>query len=267
MTAPTLLPVSASGAIAIEVARRCARAGAEIALARFRAVNTVGVKGRGDVVTDADLAVEQAITTILGAEYPEHKILSEETLAATDASTGWTWVVDPIDGTKNYSVGIPFWCINIALCREGEPALGLTYDAVHGEEFSAEAGGGAFCDGAPIHASTRPDVDSSVMGVDLGYSDQLGSEQIALIGRIFPNVQSVRILGSAALALAYAASGRLDLFTHTNVSPWDIAAGILLVREAGGAFSERSGAPGSIRSRAFVAGGRLVHDDFLARYA
>jgi fructose-1,6-bisphosphatase/inositol monophosphatase family enzyme len=95
----------------------------------------------------------------------------------------------------------------------------------------------------------------------------MGSGQIALMGRIFPNVQSIRILGSAALALAYAACGRLDLFTHMNISPWDIAAGILLVRESGGASSDRTdGGPMRVTSRTFVAGGRAAHDDFVRSY-
>jgi fructose-1,6-bisphosphatase/inositol monophosphatase family enzyme len=164
-------------------------------------------------------------------------------------------------------MGIPAWCVNIALCHDGEPALGITYDAVHDEGFWAVAGEGAWCNDARIYASGAPDVDASIIGVDLGYDDALGSGQIALMQRIFPNVQSLRILGSAALALAYASCGRLDLFTHMNISPWDIAAGMLLVREAGGAASDRSGGPMLITSRSFAAGGRGVHDDFMRRYA
>jgi fructose-1,6-bisphosphatase/inositol monophosphatase family enzyme len=176
------------------------------------------------------------------------------------------WVLDPIDGTKNYAVGIPFWCVNLALCCDGDPVLGITYDPSHDEAFWAVAGEGAWCNDARAYASNAPDVDSSIIGVDLGYDDARGSGQIALMGRIFPNVQSIRILGSAALGFAYAASGRLDLFTHMNISPWDIAAGILLMREAGGVASDRNGGPMLVTSRTFVAGGRTAHDDFARRY-
>ena len=176
------------------------------------------------------------------------------------------WVLDPIDGTKNYAMGVPFWCVNIALCHDGDPVAAITYDAVHDEGFWAVAGEGAWCGGMRLRASESPDVDSSIVGIDLGYDDARGSDQIALMARIFPRVQSIRILGSAALAMAYASCGRLDLFTHMNVSPWDIAAGILLVREAGGAASDRNGGPMTLRSRTFAAGGRRVHDDFMAKY-
>jgi fructose-1,6-bisphosphatase/inositol monophosphatase family enzyme len=163
-------------------------------------------------------------------------------------------------------MGIPMWCVNLALCYDGDPVLGITYDPSHDEAFWAVAGEGAWCNDARVHASQAPDVRSSVIGMDLGYDDALGSGQIALMGRIFPNVQTIRILGSAALGIAYAACGRLDLFTHMNVAPWDVAVGMLLVREAGGVASDRGGGPMRVTSHAFVAGGRAVHDDFLRWY-
>jgi fructose-1,6-bisphosphatase/inositol monophosphatase family enzyme len=267
LTARVAIPSAASGAKAIDVAWRCVREGGAIALERFRGERTIDVKGRGNVVTDADVEVELRINSILQAEFPGHAILSEETSAETDPTRGWVWVLDPIDGTKNYSMGIPFWCVNLALCCDGDPVLGITYDPLHGEAFWAALGEGAWCNDARVHASTAPDVDSSIIGVDLGYDDERGSGQIALMGRIFPHVQSIRILGSAALGFAYAASGRLDLFTHMNISPWDIAAGILLVRESGGASSDRTdGGPMRVTSRTFVAGGRAAHDDFVRSY-
>jgi fructose-1,6-bisphosphatase/inositol monophosphatase family enzyme len=267
MSSRITIPCGRSGAKAMDVAWRCVREGGAIALARFRGERTIDVKGRGNVVTDADLEVELRIKTILQAEFPEHAILSEETSADTDPTRGWVWVLDPIDGTKNYSVGIPFWCVNLALCNDGDPLLGITYDPSHDEAFWAVAGEGAWCNDARAYASKAPNVDSSIIGVDLGYDDERGSGQIALMGRIFPNVQSIRILGSAALGFAYAASGRLDLFTHMNISPWDIAAGILIMREAGGTASDRNGGPMLVTSRTFVAGGRAAHDDFVRRYA
>jgi fructose-1,6-bisphosphatase/inositol monophosphatase family enzyme len=262
-----IIPTATSGEAAIEVAWRCVRAAAEIALGRFRGEHAIAVKGRGNVVTEADVEVELRIKDILRYEYPDHAILSEETAADTDPSHGWTWVIDPIDGTKNYSMGIPMWCTNIALCLDADPVIGITFDAVHNEAFWAIAGGGAYVNEHRVRASEAPDVASSIIGVDLGYDDVLGGRQIELMSRIFPNVQSIRILGSAALGFAYASCGRLDLFTHLNIAPWDIAAGILLVREAGGAASDRSGGAMTLSSKAFVAGGRSVHDDFMAKYA
>ncbi len=260
------LPLSASGKTAIDVAWLCAHAGGALALESFRGEHAIDVKGYRNIVTETDVAAELRIIEILRSEYPSHAVLSEETAADTDASSGWTWVIDPIDGTKNYAIGIPFWCTNIALCLDAEPVVALTYDAVHREGFWATAGGGAFCDEQRISASDKADVFSAVLGIDLGYDDAAGARQLDLMREIFPNTQGIRITGSAALGMAYAACGRLDLYAHLNVSPWDIAAGILLVREAGGAISDRSGGPIRIASKGFAAGGRRVHDDFMARY-
>jgi myo-inositol-1(or 4)-monophosphatase len=264
----TMMPErSRSGRTAIEVARACAEEGGRLALSRFRTQHTIDVKGRGNVATESDLAVELRLKELLAAEYPEHAILSEETSAHTDPTRGWCWCIDPIDGTKNYSLGIPMWCTTVALCLDGEPVAGATYDAVDGECFWGVRGEGAWLGEQRIAASDAPDVRSSVIGVDLGYDDAAGSAQIELMSRIFPAVETIRILGSAALGIAYAACGRLGVFTHMNVYPWDIAAGMLFVREAGGVASDRSGGPMHIQSRAFVAGGQRVHDDFLARYS
>jgi fructose-1,6-bisphosphatase/inositol monophosphatase family enzyme len=151
--------------------------------------------------------------------------------------------------------------------------LGLTRDPLHGETIWAVAGRGAFVEAAasstlpaPARASTAPDVQSSIIGVDLGYDDAMGIGQIALMSRIFPRVQTIRILGSAALGIAYAGCGRLDFFTHMNLAPWDIAAGIAIVQEAGGVATERDGSPLRITSRTIAAGGAAVHADFRAKY-
>ena len=264
---PISLPVSTSGATAIDVAWQCARSGGGLALSRFRGDQVIDVKGHRNVVTETDVEAELRIKAILADAYPQHKILSEETASDTDASTGWTWVIDPIDGTKNYSIGIPFWCTNVALCLDAQPVLGLTYDAVHEEGFWAIAGGGAFLNDAPIRVSEKPDVFSAIIGIDLGYDDALGAQQLDLLRRIFPRTQGFRLTGSAALGMAYAACGRIDLYAHLSTSPWDVAAGMVLIREAGGVASDRAGHEMQITDRAFAAGGRAVHDDFIARYA
>jgi fructose-1,6-bisphosphatase/inositol monophosphatase family enzyme len=264
--APPTAPSSASGSSAIDVAWACARAGAALARQRFRGTQQIDIKGNRNIVTQTDVDVELAIKAMLAEEYPGHALLSEETASNTDPSAGWCWVVDPIDGTKNYAMGIPFWCINLALCHDGDPVVALTYDPIHDEGFWAIAGHGAYCNESRIEASRQTDVPSSVLCLDLGYDDALGANQIGVMQDVFPHVQGFRITGSAALGLAYAACGRIDLYVHLNVSPWDLAPGILLIREAGGAISERSGAPIRVTSKAFAGGGRAVHADFLARY-
>ncbi len=251
----------------MDVALECARAGGALALSRFRGDQKIDIKGHRNIVTETDVETELLIKSMLGTAFPRHKILSEETATDTDPSTGWTWVIDPIDGTKNYAIGVPFWCTNIALCLDARPLLGITYDPVHDETFSAIAGEGAFRNGGPIHASEQPDVFSAVVGIDLGYDDALGAQQLDLMRTIFPRTQGFRLLGSAALGMAYVACGRIDLYAHLSTSPWDVAPGIVLIREAGGAASARTGDEMQITDRAFAAGGRAVVDDFLARYA
>ena len=261
MSIPTA-PLSRTGRSALEVARFCAHEGAEIALRSFRRHQQVTVKGRGNLVTQADLKIEARIHEILAREFPEHAILSEET-RATVTLEGWVWVVDPLDGTRNYVSGIPFFCVNMALCRDGEPVLALTFDPNHDEVFWAEAGGGAWVNDEPAHVSAKASVQASVLGVDLGYDDRRGKDILRLVHELFPGMQSVRVPGSAALGLAYAAVGRYDLFVHNHLFPWDLAAGILLVREAGGMITDRGGRAVSLHSEAVVAGGRQAHADFL----
>ncbi|MBI1885836.1 MAG: inositol monophosphatase [Chloroflexi bacterium] len=256
------LPVSASGKTAAEVARLCAAEAGRIILAAFGPQHEVQVKGRGNVLTDADLQAEHAVLDILRQEFPDHAVLSEET-AAHARSEGWMWVVDPLDGTHNYSRGIPYFCFNIALCRQGEPVLGLTSDPVRGAEFFAVKGGGATLNGAPVRVSTVGSVAEAVVGADLGYEDARAARLLTLIHELWPGMQSVRIMGSAALGLAYAACGRYDLFVHHYLFPWDVAAGILLVREAGGAVVGRDGGAASIYGQGVVAGAPKVVDDFL----
>jgi fructose-1,6-bisphosphatase/inositol monophosphatase family enzyme len=257
------LPVGTSGDDALTVARRCAEAGGRLARERFRQPQSIGVKGRGNIVTDTDLAVESHVARLLSQEFPDHALLSEESNAHNSAATGWLWVLDPLDGTRNYASGIPFFCTNLALCHDGEPVVGVTYDPLHEEIFAAVKGRGAWVNDEPIRASEEPSLEASVLGIDMGYDDVRGAYMLKLLQGLWPGVQSVRIPGSAALGLAYAACGRYDLFVHNCLFPWDVAAGILLVREAGGAITDREGGAVSIHSEGVIAGGALAHADFL----
>lgn len=257
------LPVGSSGEDALSVARRCAEAGGRLARERFRQPQSVAVKGRGNIVTDTDLAVESLVARMLVEEFPDHGLLSEEGNAQNSAARGWTWVLDPLDGTRNYASGIPFFCTNLALCHDGEPVVGVTYDPLHEELFAAAKGQGAWVNEEPIRASEKPSLAASVLGIDMGYDDVRGAYMLKLLLGLWPGVQSVRIPGSAALGLAYAACGRYDLFIHNCLFPWDVAAGILLVTEAGGRISDREGGPVSIDSEGVIAGGPKAHADFL----
>ena len=179
------------------------------------------------------------------------------------------WVVDPLDGTRNYVSGLPCFCVNVALCQQGEPVVAVTHDPVHGETFWAVKGGGTRLSSGqvpggeqPCRVSSKPSVQASVLGFDLGYDDRRAAHMLALLSELWPGMQSVRIPGSAALGLVYAACGRYDLFVHHYLFPWDLAAGILLVREAGGVITDRDGSPVRIESEGVIAGGGAVHADF-----
>jgi fructose-1,6-bisphosphatase/inositol monophosphatase family enzyme len=255
-------PAAVSGRPALEVAREAAVAAGTRILERFRRPQEVGTKGRGNLVTATDLEAEKIVHDALAREFPGHAILSEESATETDIS-GWAWVLDPLDGTRNFVSGIPFFCVNLALCYDRQPVVAVTHDPNHGETFWAERGKGAWVNSRRICASTQETVQASVLAIDLGYDDERGRGLLGLVHQLFPGVQSVRIPGSAALGLAYAGSGRYDLFVHHYMYPWDIAAGILLVREAGGVVTDHTGAEIDITSRTIVAGGPAVHADFL----
>lgn len=258
-------PQAQDGQSAEAVMHACAERAGAILREGFGTARLAGVKGRGNVVTETDLAAEQAVREQLEFAFPDHAILGEEG-SAEMRSDGWMWVVDPLDGTKNYSRGVPHFGFTIALCHGSEPLMGLTLQPITGETFFARKGGGATLNDVSIHVSDVGSVEGGIIGMDLGYDDGRGKLQLALGHAMWPRMESLRIAGSAALGLAYVAAGRWDLFIHADLKPWDIAAGLLLITEAGGVVSDRDGEPATIRSEALVVGPAAVHQDFFAKY-
>ena len=238
-TAVHELPRSRSGGTALSVCEVAARRAGELALARFRTDIEVSFKGRANVVTDVDLAAERTILDYVREEYPEFGILSEESAPVAGASP-YTWVVDPIDGTRNFAEGIPHFCVVVAIARGAEVVAGVTYDPVRDELFAAQQGRGAFLNGERVSVSPRQEIDEAVLGFDLGYDFGQAKRLLEMAGGIWPQVQSYRLMGSSALSLAYTACGRIDLYFHHSLSPWDIASGILLAQEAGGQVLDRA---------------------------
>jgi fructose-1,6-bisphosphatase/inositol monophosphatase family enzyme len=256
------LPGSPAGESALDVARACADEASAIMRANLGRVGVASVKGRGNVVTEVDLAVEHAVRSRIHGAFPDHAILSEET-GAGERSDGWMWVVDPLDGTKNFSRGIPHFCFSIALCYENAPVVALIRHPLLDETFAAVKGAGATLNGDPMQVSDVASVKDSVVGIDLGYDDRRAGRQIDLARHLWPGMQSLRIAGSAALGLAFVAAGRWDVFAHMDLQPWDSAAGLLLVQEAGGVVTDRDGSEATIFSRALVAGNPPVYADFM----
>ena len=247
------------------VAQLCAEAAGDVIRAGFGRTGVSATKGRGNVVTEVDFEAERRTMEILAREFPAHAILSEET-SATVRSDQWMWVVDPLDGTKNFSRAIPHFAFSIALCHGNEPVVALTTHPLLRDQFAAVAGEATTLNDAPVTVSGVRSVKDGVISLDLGYDDDRGSRQIGLADRLFPGVQGIRTMGSAALGFAYVAAGRFDGYVHSDLQPWDIAAGLLLVREAGGTVSDRNGGAATIWTRAAIAGTPLVHDE-LARVA
>ena len=201
---------------------------------------------------------------LLATEYPDHAVMSEETSAEIERwDEGWLWVVDPIDGTHNYSQGNPNFAFNIALCHDGDPVLGLTRSPAIGDEFFATKGGGLTVNGQPASVYDVASIKDSVWGMDMGYDDGRAAKLLQIFVEVWPGVQAVRLMGSAALGLAFAACGRYDFFVHSMLYPWDVAAGIVLVREGGGNILTRDGASVSIQSQGVVAGANGPVAEFL----
>lgn len=258
------LPQAQSGQGALEVAIRAAREAGATVKAHFAGEKHVAFKGRTDIVTDVDLLAERGILDLLQREFPHFGIVTEES-ADIAGDSAYSWVVDPIDGTRNFAVGIPHFCVAIALARGDDLLLGVTYDPMKEELFHATRGGGAYVNDVPISVSARDGLSSSLVGFDMGYDAERGGEILKVAGLLWPGVQSVRVMGSAALGLAYAACGRLDVYFHLYLYPWDMAAGIVLVREAGGVVTDIDGGPVDIRGKRIIATNAAIHADFMRR--
>ena len=258
----TALPVSASGKSALEVATGAAREAGEILKTRFRARNSIRVKGRANIVTAADLKSEKCLKSILHAEFPDHSILSEES-GADEGDSGYKWILDPLDGTNNYSFGIPFFCIVIALTRGKDVLLSVIYDPLRDEMFTAQKGKGATLNGSPIHVAEKKTVKKSLIGLDLGYVDENGKKTLDFIASLWPNMYAYRIIGSAALGMSYTACGRLDLYFHLLIYPWELACGSLLISEAGGVATDIKGKPLKAWQNSIIVSNKSLHADFL----
>lgn len=227
---------------------------------------TVSKKGTIDLVTEADIAVETMFRKLIGERFPEHTILAEE-LGQDSATRGAShcWVFDPIDGTTNYAHGLPIFCSSLALEIDGRGEIGAVYDPTRKELFVAERGGGAFLNGRPLHGSGTSTLVEAMLVTGFPYDVFTRvPEIVGLFGDFVGKARAVRRLGSAALDLCYVAAGRMDGFWEQDLKPWDIAAGAIIVEEAGGRVTDFSGGPFSSRRHQVLATNGRIHDDMLA---
>lgn len=229
-----------------------------------------------DVVTEVDRGAETMIRNLLLTHFPHHAFLGEEgvepgpesairaTQEVNDAE--YLWIVDPIDGTTNFVHGFPFFCVSIALAYRGELIVGVIYDPVKEEMFVAEKGKGAYLGGKPIHVTQDINLANSLIATGLP-ADRENALPFNLRGihGLAPKVRNIRIAGSAALHLAYVAAGRLSGFWELSLNVWDMAAGVLLIQEAGGQVTDTLGQPYQLTVRHVLATNGHIHDEMKAQ--
>ena len=249
----------------IEIATEAARRGAEVLLHYWEDLGTedADVKSRNDWVSAADRESEKAIMSCIRELSPGDSFLAEETGASAGKSNR-TWIIDPLDGTSNYLQHSPVWCISIGLRTGGEITAGLVYEPLRDIFFTAERGAGAFRDGARLHVSDQDTVAGAFLATGFPFRAQ---EYVSVYCDIFENVirvaKGVRRAGSAALDLAYTAAGVFDGFFELHLAAWDVAAGSLLVREAGGVITDFSGGDRWFERGNIVGASPGVHRDLL----
>src|SRR3954465_860909 len=247
---------------AIQTARDAGR----ILNEKFGRVTQVSSKGDIDLVTEADLAAERFIIERIKSHYPRHAILAEEAEASGikhEGSGEFKWIIDPLDGTTNYAHGYPAFCVSVALERAGRIELGVIYDPLRDETFAAERGLGATLNGRRIRVSEVEELNNAMLCTGFPYNVREMEDFARHFYNFIMHAQAVRRDGSAALDLAYVACGRFDGFWEEGLRPWDVAAGVLLIAEAGGRVSHYDGTPFDIYTPPIVASNGLVHEQMM----
>ena len=217
-----------------------------------------------DLVTQVDRLCEQRIREVLATAYPTHAVLGEESGASEGSDSRYRWIVDPLDGTVNYAHGFPHYNVSIALEVDGVVRVGAVFDVGRDELFTATSGGGAFLNGKPIRVTTTSEVRRALVCTGFSYDTGERLENLELFSRVLTQVQGVRRPGAAALDLCYVACGRLDVFWELALKPWDAAAALLVLQEAGGAATGGSGEAYRLGDNLLVATNGHVHAKFLA---
>lgn len=224
-------------------------------------------KGDVDLVTAADRASEKLIVERLQARWPQHGIVGEEG-TRSDTGADYRWFVDPLDGTTNFAHGYPVFCVSIALARKDDQLeVGILYDPTRDELFAAERGQGATLNGKPIHVSKTAHLAESILGTGFPSHKRHANPNIHFYQEITLRSHGVRRAGSAALDLANVASGRFDGFWEFNLNPWDTAAGVLIVQEAGGTVTRFDGSPFRLDSKEVLATNGLIHEEVIGNFS
>ncbi len=240
----------------------------DLQMARLGHDVQVDKKGKIDLVTDVDVAVERRFRALIAERFPDHQVLAEELAGGAPIDRplpGACWVFDPIDGTTNFAHGLPIFCASLALEIDGVAEVAAVYDPTRRELFTAERGRGAFLNGRPLQVSGAAALVDAMLVTGFPYDvHKRVDEIVGLFGRFVGRARAVRRLGSAALDLCYVAAGRMDGFWESDLKPWDIAAGALLVAEAGGTVTGTNGQPFQSRLGHVLATNGRLHGAMLA---
>ena len=240
------------------------RAG-DLQMSHFGRAIEVSKKGRIDLVTEVDVAVERAFRAMVAERFPDHDVLAEE-FGATGgrAPARHCWIFDPLDGTTNYAHGLPIFCASLGLEIDGRLEVGAVYDPWRRELFTAERGGGAFLSGQPLRVSEAATLLDALLVTGFPYNvHETAAPVVELFGEFIARAQAVRRLGSAALDLCYVAAGRMDGFWEERLKPWDVAAGALMVQEAGGQITAIDGSAFDVRKASLIASNGRIHGEML----
>lgn len=233
----------------------------------FRQNPSVEKKGPIDLVTAADLAAEKQFRQLITARFPSHVVLGEEGAERGGAVAGarCRWIIDPLDGTTNFAHGLAIFCVSIALEIDGRVELGVVYDPVAEELYTAERGSGARLNGQHVHVSDRSEIVDTLLCTGFPYTiREERRQQVEVFASFLGHAQAVRRLGSAALDLCYVAAGRFDGFWEEHLNPWDMAAGVLIVEEAGGRVTRYDDSQIDLFGGQIIASNGRVHEAMLA---
>ncbi len=222
----------------LDAAENAARAAGQLLRENFQRPRRVKALAPHDIKLEIDVQAQELIGKLLLDQFPAHALYGEEGIAG-DQSSDHQWIVDPLDGTVNYFYGIPHFCVSIALRLQREMVVGVIFDPIRNEMWTGQRGDVSKLNGAPIHVSDRAELGEAVISIGLAKTGETINTNFPLLQQMIHRVRKCRVLGSAALDLAYVASGRLDAYIETGISLWDIAAGSLLVENAGGTVDLR----------------------------
>ena len=251
----------------LEAAVEAARSAGAYQRYRFASPLDVAMKGDKNLVTEVDRESERLIVGRLQERFPGHNIVAEEG-DYPQGNSALRWIIDPLDGTTNYTHGFPWFCVSIGLESAGEVLVGVIYNPMHHELFTAVKGGGAYLNGRRLHVSARSPLQNTLLGTGFPYdcaSDPANNFNHFIAFQ--KAARGIRRAGAAALDLAYVAAGRLDGFWELKLRPWDVAAGVLLVREAGGTVTGFDGSAYDIFDHRIVASNGMIHGEMTALLA